>query len=478
MKPHFGISTIAVLVVYYLVSIVAGIYKTRKLAPSDYITAPNSTNWIYLTLTLIATVVGGGMFFGVAQEGFEKGLVAFSLGIAYFTGSIAIGLLAPTLRKYARENKVTTLFGVIDVLYPDEFVLWRWTTRLSNVFSVVCFLVFLLMLSAQFVAIGTYVSFFSSTDFTWGVIVGSVLLAVFSTFINGFIGGFTRDVLTDVIQMIFIFLGVGAILYFLDLTSLGSQMAALPRQLFTLRSSQLVEFFGALIFIPLTFFVRFDLWQRIITAKSDKQARVGFYISGILCLFFFLFFCFLGLYGRGVGIVESKYVGMEVIEQVVTSPFAAALTVAMFCAAIISTADTFLGVAGLSVAKTLFYKKGELETPAESGSGVNIRTLRLTTLVIGLVSIGFALLVRNIVDLFATAFGFLLVFFPAFIFGFLSHADSGRKHRAAKASVMGGVAALALLFYFAPRVAWFPSLLISLGVYFIVVRPPRPRDEE
>lgn len=478
MKPQFGIVTIAVLLIYYVVSIAAGLYKTKRLTASAYITAPNSTNWVYLTLTLIATVVGGGMFFGVAQEGFEKGLIAFSFGIAYFTGSIVLGLLAPTLRKYAQDNSVTTLFGVVDVLYPDEFIFVRWKIRISNIFSLVCFIVFLLMLSAQFVAIGTYVSFFTSTDLVWGVIIGSVVLATISTFINGFLGGFTRDVVTDVIQMIFIFAGVGAILVYLDLTDLRPQMTALPQHLFTLRSGQLVEFFGALIFIPLTFFLRFDLWQRIITAKSDTQARAAFYISGILCVFFFLFFCFLGLYARGTGVTESTFAGMEVIGRVVTSPFASALTVAMFCAAIISTADTFLGVAGLSAAKTLFYTKEELENPAEPGVGVSIKKLRMTTFIIGLISIIFALLVQNIIDLFATAFGFLLVFFPTFVFGFLSQHDSARKHRAALWSVSCGLISLILLFGFMPRVAWLPSLLIALTAYFISVRASRQREPQ
>jgi solute:Na+ symporter, SSS family len=462
----FLITTIVILFIYNAISTIIGVYGVRSQNASDYITAPKKTGWINLSLTLVATVVGGGMFFGIAQEGYEKGLIAFSIGIAYFTGSIVLGLLAPALRRYAEENNVTTLFGVIDTLYPNRRNLFNQSITISKLFAFVCFVVFILMLSVQFVAIGTYVSFYTGTDFPLALIVGSVTVAIISTILYGFIGGFTRDVYTDVVQMIFIFIGVGVILYYLDLSNLKNEMQELPRELFTIRKGQLIEFFGALIFIPLTFLVRFDLWQRIITAKSNTQARNGFYISGVLSLLFFLFFCFLGLYARGIGVTDSKFAGLEVISRITLTPISAALAITMFCAAIISSADTFLGVAGISASKLLFYRNNELENPEESNSVVSLGKIRLITLIIGILALFFAYFIANIIDLFATAFGILLVFLPTFLMGFLAKTDSAEIntehiHSLSWLSIVLGLVVITLLIYPYPREAWFPALVIS-----------------
>ncbi len=147
------ITVITTLVVYYTMVITIGFFRFRKQSVSEYITAPNSTGFVPLTLSLLGTIVGGGMFLGITQLGFDQGIIVFTLGVAYLIGFMILGLLAPSFRQYAREKEVTTLFGVLDIMYPPR---GNKTFSLSAVFAWLSFVVFLLMLAVQFVAIGTF----------------------------------------------------------------------------------------------------------------------------------------------------------------------------------------------------------------------------------------------------------------------------------------------------------------------------------
>lgn len=459
--------TIAVtILLYYGISIVFGIVGLRRQTASKYITAPSGTDFISLTLTLVATVVGGGMFLGISQLGFQQGLPAFSLGASYFFGSIIMGVLATPIREFAKQKGVITLFGAIDVLYPPKRKI-----SVSAVFAAVSFLVFILMLAAQFVAIGSYLAFYTSVSFSKSIIFGAAGVAIFATFVYGALGGFTRDVFTDVLQMIFIFIGVALVCYAITTNNFMGNMRQLPGELFYGQKGHLVFFVGSLLFVAPTFLVRFDLWQRIITAKSDKQARAAFFFSGVLNFIFFAVFGLIGLYARGSGLSDSPFVGLEVIERVVKHPVAKALAMAAFFAAIISTADTFLGVAGLSASRAL-YKRGELEAP--DNRGVSVRKLRLITLVIGFASIIVAYLIRNIVDLFASAFGILLVFLPSFLGGFLRKTTTQLE---CYLSICAGLIVVIPLTFFFPKEAFLPGLLSSILGYWVGLGIQKRRQE-
>lgn len=442
------------LALYYAVIISVGLIKLRGQKPLTYITAPNATGPVTLTLTLVATIVGGGMYLGIAQLGFEHGAAAgFALGIVYLLGHVALGALAPRLRRLAKERNSTTLFGILASAYPSERML-----SVSNMAAFATFIVFFLMLAVQFTGIATFLSFYLNLHIHTGIMLAAAILAVISIPLYTVFGGFERDMWTDVIQMVVIVAGLGIIAWNIISGGIEAAWGSVGASLGGDKTS-VTLLVGGLIFIAPTFLVRFDLWQRLITARSDRTARYAFILSGVFALAFFVAFSYLGAFARAQGAADARFAGLEAIEKGVRS--AQGVVIASFFAAVMSSADTFLGVSGLALARLAVYRRKELDT-----GEVSLVRIRVLTGLVGLVSIGLAFLFRDMLDLFASAFAILMVFLPCVVAALV------RKHPGeaeARASVAGGLLATLLVMPFLPRQAFAPGVLVSvllyLGVY-------------
>ncbi len=448
------IELVATLVIFYGIVLGVGVFQFRRQTASEYITAPNTTNFVPLTLTLLGTIVGGGMFLAVSQLGFESGVTGLALGAAYLVGNLAFGLLSPALRRIARERGVTTLLGLVESLYPSSgrvgpATMLTWAT----------FLVFFLMLAVQFVGIATFLSFFLKLEFDTTIMIVAALLAVVTIPLYTAFGGFRRDVFTDVVQMTFVAIGLVVIFLNIGVHGLESKLAELPSELTSVGTAQLVYFVAALIFIVPTFLVRFDLWQRVITARSDGQARAAFIVAGLVSFLFFSAFSIIGMFARADGATDAQFAGLETIQRSVTWGYGVA--VVAFFAAVMSSADTFLGVSGLALARGTVYRSGQLEQGSAS-----VFRLRLITAGVGVVSLALAYFMRDIIDLFASAFAVLMVFLPGMIGG-LVRKEPG--YRECWWSVATGLGVIVACTPFMPRQAFAPALLTSLVAYLAIM---------
>lgn len=454
-------TTLSVLVLYYAVVIVVGFLNFRNQSKSEFVSAPGQTTFGVLTLSLLGTIVGGGMFLGVAEIGFKGGMTAFALGIAYLLGSMFMGLLAPKFRKICREKKVFTLFGLFESLYPSDR-----KVSITRILIWTTFLVYLVMLSAQFLSIATFLNYYLKIQFDFGLMVGAGIVATITTVCITAFGGFKRDLWTDVIQMFFITLGVGMIIWAEGGdTHLRQNLTLLPPEFFTIGTDGIVFFVGSLFFVAPTFLVRFDLWQRIVTAKSDQGAKNAFIISGIIAFLFFAFFGFLGMYGKTLNIEDGRFVALEVIQQKLHG-FQYSLAIAAFFAAVMSTADTFLGVTALALAKATI-RRERLSLEGTDDDKIFVQKLRSLTIYVGLGSVLLAYLIQNIVDAFALAFGLLIVFVPALIGGLVRKQPN---EFAARWSTILGLLAVFLTVPFDAKAAYLPGIAISALTYFILCR--------
>src|SRR2546430_14321163 len=69
-----------------------------------YAADPNAHGWFRIGISLIGTIVGGGMFLAVAQIGFEAGIVGYLVGIAYVIGLVIVAFLIPRIRAVMDEG--------------------------------------------------------------------------------------------------------------------------------------------------------------------------------------------------------------------------------------------------------------------------------------------------------------------------------------------------------------------------------------
>jgi len=323
------------------------------------------------------------------------------------------------------------------------------------------------MLAVQFVGIATFLSFYMQIDFHVTIMAGAAIIAGLSIPIYTALGGFKRDIYTDIIQIIFVFIGLCIVLSGMMRNAIAPKLSQLPNELLIFGSKNTVFFVGILFFIAPTFLVRFDLWQRMITAKSDNHAKAAFFTSGVLSFLFFAAFGIIGMYARADGVTDAKFAGLEVIQRVVKGPVGG-IVVAAFFAAVMSSADTFLGVSGLALARSTIYRKGELEDPERKN--VSVTRLRAFTLFAGISGMVLAYFFLDIIDLFASAFGILMVFLPSFVGGLV------RKTPGVKEcwwSVSFGLAVFLPLVIFIPKEAFLYGFLTSLIAYLVGARVHR-----
>jgi len=453
--PTFGFAALAT--AYFLSVLIIGLRGPRTFVA--YTTNPGRTGFLRLTLSLLATIVGGGMFLATAQLGFESAAIPIALGTSYLAGNVILGMLAPAIRVMLTSRSAGSLFELFDSLYPGDS-----RRRLGRLFESCSLLVFFLMLAGQYVAIATFVRHFWGLGPTAAVAVGSVAVAGLSIVVYSVSGGLSRDLAVDSLQLGCIVIAVSAIAFSVGPTTVVNSLRALPPSAFVLESSLATFFIGALLFAAPSFLVRFDLWQRIVTARSDRVARDSFFAAGVGSLLFFAFFGFLGLYGRAQGAQSPPLAGLEVLETLQGS-IAYPIAVLGFAAAVMSSADTFLGVAGLAAYRIV---QGPSSLAGGEAGPVPVG-LRLSVLLVGAASIGLALLFQDIVDLFSAAFGVLIAFLPALAGGLREHRSPTR----ALASAGVGVGVVLLLAVWIPREAFLPGAIVSAAIYFLPERRGR-----
>jgi len=90
---------------------------------------------------------------------------------------------------------------------------------------------------------------------------------------------------------------------------------------------------------------------------------------------------------------------------------------------------------------------------------------------VGLASIALAFLVKDIIDLFASAFGMLLVFLPSFVGAFVRKSPAVRE---CWWSIGIGLLVVVPVSLVRPEEAYLPGLVASLIGYFLAVKTSRP----
>ena len=74
-------------------------YRARTTSLVELEGAPDSIGTWKLYVTLVSTSAGGGMIFGMVQFGQTAGTLGWIVGFAYSFAFLAIGLLAPAIRR-------------------------------------------------------------------------------------------------------------------------------------------------------------------------------------------------------------------------------------------------------------------------------------------------------------------------------------------------------------------------------------------
>lgn len=461
-------STQVVIFVCYFIVILAigyiGLRATRT--DTDYFIAGGNLGWVIGGASIASTQMSSGLFIGTIglmyAVGWSFGWVVFVFPIAYW---FMVAVIAP---RFTRQRKLSL----------PEFIAARYYSDAARVVAAIIILIaFVVYISAQVVAGGLIANTIFGIPTRTGMVVFTVILIAYTV-----VGGMVAVVYTDFLQMMIMLLGaaiavpivlrqVGGLDNLFVLVQEANPVALTwegmaPSLLFTLGLAFLL---GAI--------ARPEQLVRFYAMKDMRTIRrgIGFVIILVGLAHTLVFFLALGSRVLFPGIGGGD-LAMPLITQNAMPLFLGTILLAAVGAAMMSTVDSVLIVAGAALSHDIY---GTVRR--ESSMQRRVLIARIATVVVGVIPLGMLLLgfaegelVQIIVALFSALMG------AAFLVPVVAGVLWRRATReGAIASMIGGVTATFLWRQFGDTDAIDPvvpgfltALVLMVGVSLLTARPP------
>jgi SSS family solute:Na+ symporter len=234
-------------------------------------------------------------------------------------------------------------------------------------------------------------------------------------------GGLKAVIYTDVFQMFVLMIGIVFIAVPIGLYKVGGWEAIVAQFSASPETASLVDW-TAVGWKQMVgwFFAIFPIWfisiagmQRIIAARDEKTARWAFFLTGIPIEWplFAVGSTLIGLIARMMfpDLGDAELATPTVILELLPAGLAG-IVIAAYIAAVMSSADSCL-IGPVAIFTNDLYRK---HLRPEASEQSLVRVARIATLVLGVLAIGIAYLIPNVLDLilYAYTFGAAGIFFP------------------------------------------------------------------
>ncbi|MBU8933485.1 MAG: sodium:solute symporter family protein [candidate division Zixibacteria bacterium] len=321
------------IVCVYIVLLYLITWWTRRLSAGGmvaYLLAGRSLPFWVIAPLLTGLAIGGASTIGVAERAYTSGISAGWYNAAWAAGALLVGLVAA--RRY-RRLEVSTL--------PELFE--RHYSVSGRVIGVIGQLVLQLVItSLQYVAGAAILSSLLPDVFSFqaGMLVTAIAFVGITL-----IGGFWAAGLTNIINVILIYVGVclGAFMAVEKVGGLGELVARLPAQHpgFDLSGLGWGLVIAWLVVMCTTVFSVQSIAQISFAAKDSGAARKGFILGGLIILPVGFISAIIGV---AAAVLHPGIVPTEALPRMVLSlsPVVAGIILAGLWAADISTASALL----------------------------------------------------------------------------------------------------------------------------------------
>ncbi len=380
-----------IVIVYLIAVLLIGLWAGRGMkGMQDFALAGKSFGMLVIFATLSASFIGGGFSMGNAEKVF---LIGVSNIVALWGFSIKEILvaryIAPRMGQYPQAISVG---DIMDQHYG------RGARIFSGFFAIaLCAGI----LGAQVGAMGYVFNLFLDVDKVWGILIGCSIVIAYST-----IGGMRAVVWTDVMQFIVLAVGIPLTLYY-GLQYVGGWQALteqVPAAHLRLPSEPLALL--ALLSLFLTFMLGETLvppyLQRLLIGKSSKDVSRGSLLSGLFSIPFFAVTGLIGLVALAMQPGLDANLAMPYVIQEAVPPILQGIVAAAIVSIIMSSADSFLNSASIAFSNDIVapLRKTPLSVKAE------LRLTQWVTLLVGVLSIIFALSIDSVIDILIYAYNF------------------------------------------------------------------------
>jgi Na+/proline symporter len=264
---------ITAVVVYLCFTLFIGYLASRKVKnATDFAVAGRKLSFFMSSSALLATWFGSETILGASEEFLEHGLIGVieePLG----AGLCLIIVGAVYARRMYRTNALT---------FSDVFLM-KYGKKAELISAVLSVPSFFSWIAAQFVALGLIFQLFFGCSMEVGILVGAFLVIIYTS-----MGGMWAVSLTDTIQMIVIILGFIALFFvFRDKIYLLGEVHQKNPDFFRLYNADKIawwQWLAAWMSVGLGSVASQDVFQRVISSKSERVAIWASITSGVLYL--------------------------------------------------------------------------------------------------------------------------------------------------------------------------------------------------
>lgn len=437
---------LSIIAAFLVAVLYVGLKDRKRLTLDDYWVNARATRTFPLTATMSSSFVGASAIFAIAALSFEGGLIGLYVGLSFVAYYFPFAYwFAPRIQALGLRYGLYTM--------PQALGL-RYGYSVKALSALVSLIVFGLFLGAQFLAIGGFVSLFTDVSLSVATLMGGLVVIAYVS-----AGGLRADIRTDMFQFIVMLVLIAVFVPLLIMK--GGGIDALTNLSVPFLSGTAfmppAVLIAAFLLIGPTIFSSLDVWQRAYAAKDAHTARRGMMWAGIFTFPFFVMATLMGIYGH---ILFPELAGNQIVFQELIHVLPMGLlgvSLAGFLAAVMSSADTYL----LVVSQTLV--NDFRRTPVEP-----VRALRMSrwvSLIVGLASLGGAVVLLNLAQVAISAVSLQIVLLPAVVGLFFWKRATAK---AALASIIIGTIATFMLLPMLGEQAFLPGFFAS-AIAFVAV---------
>ena len=350
---------------------VSGIKNIREYALGNTVIPTTA-----LFATLFATYIGAGSTVGNIEKIHSEGLI-------YAVGMLSFPLIWITSRwvfsdniNYFKEKGCMSTSDIMEVMYGKPA---RWVTNFMYIFMV------LGVLAMQGTAIAYLLDYFFGIEKKVALIMGLGVLTLYST-----LGGIRAVVATDIFQSFVLFVGIPAACFtaYYELGGYNELIEHLPQthKSFEINQSNVVTLFTLLIYcsLPLS---SSSFIQRYLMARDNNQLKKALYANSLISIPFVLIIVLVGLIVKAKAPEINSNVAFFYLIDNHLPVLIKGLVISGILAAIMSTADSWLNTASITIAHDVVKKIFPQITDK-----TEIRIAQISTIILGALAGFFALL--------------------------------------------------------------------------------------
>ncbi|MFQ3307137.1 MAG: SSS family solute:Na+ symporter [Candidatus Midichloriaceae bacterium] len=321
MNYYFLISFIFVLGISFFIG-----YRCSLGAKDsqDFFLANRKFGIFSISMSLLATQLGGGVILGTSDFSYEYGIYGI-----FYTFGLSLGLIAISIfgAKQLREKNIETIAELFEKEYNSPFL--RKLASLISIGSLYGIFISLIIGSKKLLF-----SLGIENEFIFYMFW--LCLILYTT-----IGGIKGVIYTDIFQILIVFIIFISVLIYYYISKYEYIDYAL-NNIFVLKQDSNISFFPYIIVPFLYVFIEQDMAQRFFSAKNSKTAYYSAFLAGCLLLLFSFIPLIFGIAARKeIGFIGNDSVLIMFFSKTSNQFISGVLGVAILCA-IISTADSLL----------------------------------------------------------------------------------------------------------------------------------------